>query len=462
MALLLRDRAWRPARDVPFLVLSAAVVLSMIRSVDQPSVGVSLGGTRVSLVPGDIVLAALAVLCAARLLGRGSLPRPARAVTYSAAAFASWLLISSAFSGFSALVGAGKLLEYGLLGLGAVLFVQRRAQLWLLVGLLVAVGVAATVWAIFGFFDLPPIGGNAGHRQSSFLGEHDFAALATMSLCLGLAALQSRRHRLGRLPLVAGVSGAVGVALGAPLAGLVGLYLAAGVVVLVSLGRGTLTRRALALTLVICALVTGGVLTLRWGELGSVFRYAGLEKHVNHGGTYAASWSQRIIFVYIGGRMFLDHPVVGTGWYGEIPGRVYARYLPDAHARFPGQPPDYFPKADGEFTPQQAYDQILYELGIVGALLFLTLAALTVRTAVAIGRSWPRDDADEPAAYLFAAWVAALAGGLAGAALFGGIPFAAIFWITLGAAALGPSLVPLQVTARDVAEEGARLTAVAR
>jgi hypothetical protein len=67
---------------------------------------------------------------------------------------------------------------------------------------------------------------------------------------------------------------------------------------------------------------------------------------------------------------------------------------------------------------------------------------VTVRAAARVARSWPRDDPDEPAAYLPAAWVGALAGGLAGAALFGGIPLAAIFWITIGVTALAPSLAP--------------------
>ena len=65
---------------------------------------------------------------------------------------------------------------------------------------------------------------------------------------------------------------------------------------------------------------------------------------------------------------------------------------------------------------------------------------MTVRTAVRTVAAWPRGDPDEAAAYLPAAWVAALAGGLSGAALFGGIPLAAIFWITIGVTAVAPSL----------------------
>jgi len=115
----------------------------------------------------------------------------------------------------------------------------------------------------------------------------------------------------------------------------------------------------------------------------------------------------------------------------------------------------------GEYVPQQTYDQVLYELGAVGALLFLVLGALTARTALDVGRRWPRGDPDELAAYLSVAWVAALAGGLAGAALFGGIPFAAVFWLTLGVAALGPSLMPAHALAPERVEP-AELPARAR
>ena len=121
-------------------------------------------------------------------------------------------------------------------------------------------------------------------------------------------------------------------------------------------------------------------------------------------GQYAASWSQRLIFAYIGGRVFLDAPVLGTGWWGELPPQEYARFLARRAARFSDQPPHYFPPADGPFIPQQTFDQVLYELGVVGVALFLALGALTrahgcASAAVAARRR------DELAAYLPAAWL---------------------------------------------------------
>src|SRR5215210_1607323 len=103
---------WRSAVDLPLLVLATATVLSLVRSIDQPSFTLDAAGTVVDFVLADAALAALAVFCVHRLLGRGSLPRPARAVAVAAAAFSAWLLLSSAANGADAVVAAAKLLEY--------------------------------------------------------------------------------------------------------------------------------------------------------------------------------------------------------------------------------------------------------------------------------------------------------------------------------------------------------------
>jgi hypothetical protein len=433
---------WRSAVDVPLIVLATATVLSLVRSIDQPSFSLEIAGTEVTFVLADAALAVLAAFCLQRLLGRGSLPRPARAVTLAAAAFSTWLFLSSAANGADAVIAAAKLLEYGVLALGFVLFVRRRLQLWLLVWVLVAFTVVAVGYGLLAFFDAPFVDSRfPTRRQPSFLGEHDLAALSTMTLSVALVALYTPAHRLGRLPLVAGVAGAIGVVLGAAVAGLLGLYLAVGAIVAVALLRGAATKRAVVLTMAVTAAITIGVLSLRSGELGAFFRSVGIGDAQGDAFGNSASWNERLIDAYIGGRIFLENPIVGTGWHGELPPDEYVRFIDDARAHFPNQPATYFPSDDG-FIPQQTYDQVLYELGIVGALLFLVLAAVTVRTAARVARSRPRDDPDEPAAYLPAAWIAALAGGLTGAALFGGIPLAAIFWITIGVTALTPSLAP--------------------
>ena len=430
-----QQEPWLPARDVPFLVFLAAVAASMVRTVDQPDVALSLAGTEITVVPTDLVLVALGSLCLLRFLGRGALPQPARAITATAALFFGWLLVTSAAHGADAFVGAAKLLEYGVLGLGAVLFVRRRRQVWLLATVLVAVTVVGVVDVAIDFARDP------GVRHGGFLGAHDFAALATMCLTLGLAGLYATGQARKRFSILAGTVGALGLIFPAPFASLLGLYLAAAALVGVAWRRGQVTRSAVAITAATLLVVTAGVFGLRTGDAGFVKEVTGSTDEANPAAN-ASGWSQRLIYAYVGGRVFLDNPIVGTGWYGELPPSEYARYLDDARARFPDQPPGYFPQPDATFIPQQTYDQVLFELGLVGAVLFLALAVAVGRTAWRVARDWPVDGADAQLAYLPVAWAASLAGALAGAALFGGIPLAAVFWLTLGVVALMPSLAP--------------------
>ena len=171
---------------------------------------------------------------------------------------------------------------------------------------------------------------------------------------------------------------------------------------------------------------------MRQGDLG--FLQAWFGPGAEQPGELSSSWSQRLIYAYVGGRVFLDRPILGTGWHGELPPSDFAQYLPDARARFPGEPPHYFPPATGDFIPQQTYDQILFQLGLVGAAVFVALAALAVARAGSRTRIRFADGA-----YIPASWLAAFAGALAGAALFGGSPLTAAFWLTLGVVAADPT-----------------------
>jgi len=435
------QRLRRPTLDLSFLVFCAALVLSLVRAVDMPSVEVTVGSTAVDLTPTDVALFALAVVCVLRLLGRGSLPRPARAPALAAALFSGWLLLSSALNGLTAFVAAAKLLEYGALALGVVLLVRRRVQLWIVVGVIGAFAVAATVWGLLAFFGLVEAD-FTGRRQPSFTGEHELALLSTLTLSVALASLYVTRHQLPRAVLaVGGVAGVIGVVLGAAFAGLLALYAATATIVIAAISRGTVTRRAVIVTALTLVVVTAGVLGLRSGDLGGFLRSLGIGERKQQSERNAASWNERLVFAYIGGRIFLDQPVLGTGWHGQLPPEEYVQYLDDAHARFPELPDEYFPEETG-FIPQQTYDQVLYELGIVGALLFLALGVVTLRATLQALRAWPRGDPDEAVAYVPAAWAVTVAFALLGAALFGGSALTAVFWLAIGLAAAAPSLVP--------------------
>jgi hypothetical protein len=88
-------------------------------------------------------------------------------------------------------------------------------------------------------------------------------------------------------------------------------------------------------------------------------------------------------------------------------------------------------------VPQQAYDQVLFELGLVGAVVLAVVLALAAWRAAVVSR---RRNADT--AYIPALWLASVLGALAGAALFGGSPLTAMFWLSLGVVAAEPEPLP--------------------
>jgi O-antigen ligase len=421
----------RPASDLSFSVFLVTVVLCLLRSRDLPSVDFRAAGTTVSVGPADVALLATAVLALLRLRARRTLPSPW--LLAAIAAFALLIVASAITNGAAALTSAGKVTEFAALSLGAAAFLDTRERLAALAELIVAYTVVAVFWGAVGFV-------GAGGRQGSFLGEHDLAAIATMALAVGLVRIHARAGGPGILAGVAIVAGALGIILGASLASLLGLYLAVAAVVGLSLARRSLRLGAVLATLAVTICVTAGTLSLRSGELGFLQQWFGPEP--NRPGQYAASWSQRLIYTYIGGRVFLDRPLLGTGWQGELPSEDFARYLPDARARFSDQPARYFPRGDGTLIPQQAYDQVLYELGLTGAALFLASVLLAVWSAVQTGLRWPRRGERGELAYVPAAWLFGITGALAGAALFGGAPLTATLWLTLGVVAAAPRLRP--------------------
>jgi O-antigen ligase len=409
--------------DVPFLVFLATVLLCLLRAKDLPSVAV--GPLDVTIA--DAALALTAVLAVARFRATRRLPSPW--LLAAAAAFAVVILLSAIPNGGDALTAAAKIAELGALTLGAAAFLDTRERVLVFIAAVVVFATAAAAWAFVGFLT------SDRGRQGSFMGEHDMAALATLAAAVGLARVHARRGNPGLIAIAGLAAGLVGTVLGASLASLIGIYLTSVVVLVISARRGDLRVASAVVTLALAGAATAGTLALRQGELGFLQEWFGTPSE--NPGENAASWSHRLIYTYVGGRIFLDNPVVGTGWHGLLPPEEFARYVPDARERFPDQPSHYFPPTDEGFIPQQAYDQILFELGIVGAVLFVVLGGIAVwRAAVAARRR-----AGEHA-YLSAAWLAALAGALAGAALFGGSPLTAMLWLTLGVVAAESAAEP--------------------
>jgi O-Antigen ligase len=428
--------ARRLPRDLSFHVFLATVLLCLFRSRQLPQVEVALGGADLDIGPADVGLALTAVLALVRLRTLRTLPSPW--LLAASFLFAALVVVSSLPNGATAVTAALKLAGLSALTLGAVAFLRTRRELAVLTGALAVFVTLAAGWALVEF-----VAGGGG-RQGSFVGEHDLAALGTMSVAAGLACLYARPGAVPRLALVGLVAGAVAVTLGASLAGLIGVYLAAAALAALAAVRRSLRLPAVAASLAVAVAVTAGTWAIRGGEFSFLNSWFGPPPETP--GQYAASWSQRLIFAYIGGRVFLDNPVLGTGWHGILPEEEFARFLPDARERFSDQPPHYFPTPETGLIPQQTYDQVLFELGLVGLGVLAATSLLALRSAIVAGKRWPRSGVFEEQAFIPLAWFASLVGVLAGAALFGGSPIAAIFWLTLGVAAAAPFLAGREAT----------------
>ena len=335
----------RPTRlsvtELPFYVFLVTLGLCLFRAADLPSLDVGIGGTTVSIGPADPALLLTAVLAVRQLWIRRRIPSPW--LLAAIAAFALLITVSAIPNGASALTAAGKLSDFAILALGAAAFVDTRRRFSQLAFFLVAFCTVAVAWGAVEFVV------NGGKRQGSFMGEHDLAALSTMALVYGLAHLFHRDRRPPTVALVGIVVGALGIVLGASLASVLGLYIATVAMIALALGRRDLRRRAVVVTVLICAVVTAGTYGLRSADLGFLQSWFGPPPETP--GQYAASWSHRLIYVYIGGRVFLDNPVFGTGWEGELPPHDYAA-VPLGRARAVlGPAAALLPAGDGHADP---------------------------------------------------------------------------------------------------------------
>jgi hypothetical protein len=408
---------WPQLRVPRVALLLVTLAACLIRAPDQPSLDVRVGTTTASIVPADVLLLALLLVAAVEVSRRG-LPRSAWPAALATAAFCALIVLTAAANGTAALVSGVKVAELAALALGVVVLIRSREQLEALVDVVLLFTVAADIDGLIRFVQ-------NGGRQASFLGEHDFAALSALPLLYGVALLYERgRDRRAWLAIAAG---SIGCILGAALASLLGFYLGVAALMATAALARRLTPARLGATITVVAVVTGGTAVIRAGDLGFLQSWFG--KPAERPGQYASSWSQRLIYAYVGGRIFLAHPLVGTGWYGDVPPKEFRAYLPDARRRFSDQPPRYFPSPSKPFIPQQTYDEVLYELGLAGGALLLALLVSLGRNAVRAARRGGGLLADLPVA-----WLAAGIGALAGEGLFGGTALAATFWLVAGVA----------------------------
>src|SRR5438874_2597709 len=123
-----------------------------------------------------------------RAAARGARPlRPALRVIVPTVAFLAWVLAACLYTLLGSdpyhwrthLLSGGKFVEYAILGLAVLVLVRRRVDLDVIATALVLWTIPATLVGLLQFAGLNIAGAwPTGHRQPSFLGHEDFAALA--------------------------------------------------------------------------------------------------------------------------------------------------------------------------------------------------------------------------------------------------------------------------------------------
>ena len=405
------------------LLFALVLPLVFLHADYQPSVSVG----QATLYLSDVaVLAAFGIALTAGLrLGFAPL-RAAPGVWIAAGAFLVVVFASNAYAEavdsdyafYTHFLTAAKLGEYALLALAAPLVFRAAADLTPLLVTLTAWSVVATTGAALQFLGLVNEfeGRRPGQREPSFLGIHDLAALSGATLSIGLLALALGERR--RLGVVAGTAGGLGVILSGATTALVGIV-AAGVAAWL-LGR----RRALAIAAVV-AVVSAGVIAIRTVDTRQLLDALGVERPRDVATDPEASWQQRFALAYIGGRIFLDHPVFGAGWQRSEDDEVYLEHVDDARRRFPDLPAIALPSRAHPWGVQNAYVQAAADMGVIGLLAFLALFLLPLRVAWRAGA----------AGGVPILWLLVAMGVWIGLGLVAGIPLVGLTWLAIGLSA---------------------------
>ena len=415
---------------------------------NQPGFTVRLGSAGAHVALSDLVVVALAAAAVAFGLSAGFEPLRAGGWIWVAggallAVVAAGTLLGLREEGYrfaTHAVTAAKFGEYALLAPAAALLVRGRRDVEAALAGFAAWSAAATGLALLQFFGADLVGAwPAGRRQPSFLGHHDFAALSGAALAVGLAALAlGRAWPLGRATAaLAGVAGGLGLVLSGSSAGAIGAGAAAAVACLVVYRRSGMPGRRVAAVLGVTLVAVGGVAALRGQDLDQFLRFLGVRTEQRTTRQDVQTYSQRTVLVYIGWRIFRDHPVLGAGWQASSELGTYGPHLDDARRRFPDTAPQAFPSPEHPYGIQNAYVQAAAELGLVGLTLFVGLiaAGLAVAARVAL-RAPPVAAATALVAML---WLLVAAAVWSANGLVAGIPLDALEWTALGLAVAAAS-----------------------
>ncbi|MEI7759692.1 MAG: O-antigen ligase family protein [Thermoleophilia bacterium] len=427
------------------LVLALCVPLLCIHERYNPDFSLAAGSTSVSVALSDVavLIVLIAAARAARRLGIEPLRRGgwtlAAAGTLIGLVIVGTLLGPLLTVGYPlprSLVSAAKFAEYGALAVAVPLIVRRRADalavavaLTAVAALATAVGILQIIGLLGNLDDVPP-----GRRMPSFVGLHDFAALAGVTLGIAIAAIASGTwHRLRALGAVAAVAGVVGVVIAGAMATVLALMLGGLLAFAMMVMRRTISlRRVLAIAGLLLA-VTIGSLSLRSGDVADFVGFLGTQDEQRNN---VQSYSQRTVLAAIGVEIFLAHPLTGVGWQAsELPVN-FEPHLDAVRHRFPEVADEALPSDRHRWGIQNAYIQSAADLGILG------LVALLATVATALARAGSRAirgaSPPGPLALGIAIGILVCAAEWAALGLVPGITATALLWLLVGGAVALP------------------------
>ena len=414
---------WRGA------LVAAAFPLLFLHVRFQPGFAIDVGPTSLNVELSDIAVLVLAVAAAREGVSSGfGRLRAARWAWAAAAALLLWIGIEAGRLGHAThVVSAAKFAEYALLAPALVLLLRRAEDVTATLAAVVGWSVAATAAGVLQFFGVDILAAwPAGSRQPSFLGHLDFAGLSGMALTIGLLWFALGR----RGAFVALVSGAIGLVLAGATAGLIGFAAAAALLALwVSVRKVGSTRTIVAAAIAGAVAVTG-ILLLRGHDFDQFLRFLGARREEASTQTHVQTYAQHTLLAYIGWKIFTAHPVGGVGWQGSAEPEHYRPVLPAAHRRFPDVAEVAFPAPSRPYGVQNAYVQVLADLGVIGLVLWLALFAVPIVLGVKIALRAPPTSAG--IAGIGAAWLLLTLGLWIPQNLVAGLPLDALIWLAIG------------------------------
>jgi len=418
------------------LVLAAAVPFLFLHATYQPTLSIGAGSTSIDVTLADAAIAATLAAAIARATRDGWEPlRRARwlllfaaaLVVVGAVSLATPALLGEDYDVGVHAISVAKFAWYASLLPATVLLVRSVRDAVPLLRIVVAWSVAATAVGLLQFLGVVAEfeGKRPGQREPSFVGIHDLAALSGAALVIGAVgfALGDGRPAGRRWSSVALATGALGVVLSGAMTAVLGLWLAVAVVLLGARAVRVLrARRALAL-LALVALVTAGTAAMRADTIERFAEFIGLRDRTEQTGV--ESYAHRTLLAYIGGRIWLDHPVTGVGWQASTEEWAYGPFLEDARARFPNEPEQAFPAPDRPWGIQLLYLQVAADLGIAGVAALIALLVAGIAAGIRGIRS-------SPVPLVGLGWLLVAAGVWAGIGLVPGLPLGALTWLAFG------------------------------